>query len=223
MKLNEAATEYAVMRQEANSSHDLYIRLQDKVAEASLAAGIESSNIAVVDSARQPVKPVAPNLPLYMAITFFAGLWLAVGGTLLMESFGSSATRPAALLLAAALGGVLAHAQAPTPSLDGLPIGVARIPFTTTGKTVPNPKDSPAVWNGQETPNQSGQLVQANSPAAAPMQAPIGAGDFLEISEFHTPEFRSTVRVSPAGTVTLPMVNEVKLAGLERAGRCAGH
>ena len=40
----------------------------------------ESSNIAVVDSARQPVKPVAPNLPLYMAITFFAGLWLAVGG-----------------------------------------------------------------------------------------------------------------------------------------------
>lgn len=218
MKLNEAATEYAVMRQEANSSHDLYIRLQDKVAEASLAAGIESSNIAVVDSARQPVKPVAPNLPLYMAITFFAGLWLAVGGTLLMESFGSSATRPAALLLAVVFAGALAHAQAPTPSLDGLPIGVARIPFTTTGKTVPNPKDSPAVWNGQETPNPSGQLVQANSPAAAPMQAPIGAGDFLEISEFHTPEFRSTVRVSPAGTVTLPMVNEVKLAGLSERG-----
>jgi polysaccharide export outer membrane protein len=214
MKLNEAATEYAVMRQEANSSHDLYIRLQDKVAEASLAAGIESSNIAVVDSARQPVKPAAPDLSLYMAITFFAGLWLAVGGTLLMESLDPSAVRSAAVLLAVLLAGGLAHAQAPTPSLDGLPIGVARIPFTPTGKTAPNPKDSPAVWNGQEATNQAGQPVQPGTQGAVPMQAAIGPGDFLDVSEFHTPEFHSTVRVSPAGTVTLPTINEVKLDGL---------
>ena len=74
MKENQADTEYADMRQEANRSHELYMRVLEKVEEAGFSAGIHSSNITVVDPARQPVKPVAPDLPLYMAITFFAGL-----------------------------------------------------------------------------------------------------------------------------------------------------
>jgi polysaccharide export outer membrane protein len=45
------------------------------------------------------------------------------------------------------------------------------------------------------------------------MPAPIGPGDFLDVSEYHTPEFHSAVRVSPDGTVTLPMVSEVQLGG----------
>jgi polysaccharide export outer membrane protein len=47
------------------------------------------------------------------------------------------------------------------------------------------------------------------------MPAPLGPGDYLDISEYHTPEFHSSVRVSPAGTVTLPMVDEVKIGGLD--------
>jgi succinoglycan biosynthesis transport protein ExoP len=86
MKVNEAATEAAAMREEANASHELYVRVLEKAQQAGLAAGIRSSNIYVVDPARQPVKPVAPDLPLYMAITLFAGFWLAVGGALLLES-----------------------------------------------------------------------------------------------------------------------------------------
>ena len=225
MRLNQAATQYVMLRQEASSSLELYLRVQAKVAEAGLAAGVESSNISVVDAARQPVKPVAPDLPLYLAITFFAGLWLAVGGALLMESMSSQAGQAAnqagrvgVLLLAAILAGGLAHGQAPTPALDGLPTGVARIPFTEDTKTVPNPRDSPTVWNGPLAPGQAGAGQQAGTQAAAPMAAPIGPGDFLDISESHTPEFHSAVRVSPAGTVTLPMVNEVAVGGLDELG-----
>jgi polysaccharide biosynthesis/export protein len=218
MKLNEAATEYAVMRQEASSSLDLYMRVQGKLEEAGLAAGVASSNISVVDLARQPVKPVAPDLPLYLAITFFAGLWLAVGGTLLMESLNpsinSSRGRSVVALLAVVFVAGLAHGQAPTPSLDGLPIGVARIPFTPDAKPVASPKDSPTVWNGLAGTGQAG-LSQLGVPTASPMPAPIGPGDFLDVSEFHTPEFHSMVRVSPAGTVTLPMVNEVQVGGMD--------
>jgi polysaccharide export outer membrane protein len=47
------------------------------------------------------------------------------------------------------------------------------------------------------------------------MSAPIGPGDFLDVSEFHTPEFHSGVRVSPSGIVTLPMIHEVRLEGLD--------
>ncbi len=215
MKLNEAATQYAVMQQEADSSRELYMRVRTKVEEAGLAAGVESPNISVVDPARQPVKPVAPDLPLYLAITFFAGLWLAVGGALMMESLNSPAGRAAVLLLCALASGGLALAQAPTPALDGLPTGVARISPTPDNKTVPNPKDAPTVWNGQLAPGQSAAGLQAGTPAGAQMPAPIGPGDFLDVSEFHTPEFHSSVRVSATGTVTLPMVNEVRIGGMD--------
>ena len=50
------------------------------------------------------------------------------------------------------------------------------------------------------------------------MPAAIAAGDILEISEYHTPEFHSVVRVSADGTVTLPMVKEVFLGGLDEEG-----
>jgi polysaccharide export outer membrane protein len=215
MKENQATTQYADMRQEANSSHELYLRVLEKVEEAGFSAGVRSSNISVVDYARQPVKPVAPDLPLYLAITFFAGLWLAVGGALLLESLDNSVNRTIVALLAVLLAGAMGHAQAPTPALDGLPTGVVRIPFSQDTKTQPNPKESPAVWNSSGGANQAGMPPLAITLSSSPMPAPIAPGDFLDISEFHTPEFHSVVRVSPAGTVTVPMINEVQLGGLD--------
>ena len=210
MKANEAAAEYAAMREEANADHELYVRVLEKAEEAGLAAGIEGSNISVVDYARQPVKPVTPDLPLYMAITLFAGLWLAVGGALLMESIRPSRTFVA--LLAVVLAGTLAHGQAPTPSTSGLPTGVVRIPASQQNPNLPNPKESPATW---DSPIQAGLPPLARAQPASPMPAPIAPGDFLDVSEVHTPEFHSAVRVSPSGTVTLPMIHEVQVGGMD--------
>ncbi len=216
MKLNEAATEYAVMRQEANASHDLYLRVQDKAEEAGLAAGVRSSNISVVDYARQPVKPVAPDLPLYLAITFFVGLWIALGSAFLRESLGSAIV-PALLVLIVLLGACEPlQAQAPKPNTSGLPSGVASFPQTQETRSLPNPKDAPAIWNDASSAQPAtGALAPANAQMSAPMPALIGPGDFLDIAEYHTPEFHSTVRVSTAGTVALPLVGELKLAGMD--------
>jgi polysaccharide export outer membrane protein len=214
MKMNEAATEYAVMRQEADSSHDLYMRVLEKVQEAGLAAGIHGSNLAVVDAARQPVKPVAPDLPLYLAITFFLGLWLAVGAALMAESMGWAGMRTAAAVLAMLLAGAMAQAQAPTPDLEGIPTGVARIPYTQDNRTVPNAREAPAVWGNAAGTNQAGALP-GTAQASTPMPAPIGPGDLLEVSEYHTPEFHSSVRVAADGTVALPMVNGVEVGGMD--------
>jgi polysaccharide export outer membrane protein len=170
----------------------------------------------VVDYARQPDKPVAPDLPLYMFITLFAGLWLAIGGAFLMESIHpsshSSAGRAVVALLAVILAGAVIHAQAPTPSTSGLPTGVVRLPATPDTRIQPNPKEAPATWNN---PGQAGVPPMAGTQSATPMPAPIAPGDFLDVSEVHTPEFHSAVRVSPSGTVTLPMVHEVKIGGLD--------
>jgi polysaccharide export outer membrane protein len=215
MKLNQAATEYAVMRQEANASHDLYLRVQEKTEEAGLAAGVRPSNISVVDFARQPAKPVAPDLPLYLAITFFVGLWLAVGAALLRESLGSSARPTIVALIALLVAGASLRAQAPTPSTSGLPAGVASFPQTQETKSLPNPKEAPTIWNDAGATGLAGVSPIAATQSSAPMPAPIGAGDFLDISEYHTPEFHSMVRVSTAGTVILPMVGELKIAGMD--------
>ncbi len=216
MKLNEAATQYAVMRQEADASHDLYLRVEEKAEEAGLAAGVRPSNISVVDYARQPVKPVAPDPPLYLAIAFFVGLWIAVGAALLRESLGSSSIRAVVALIAFLAGGASLRGQAPTPSTSGLPAGVASFPQTQENRSLPNPKEAPAIWdNAGAAQATSGQSQLAGAQFTAPMPAPIGSGDSLDISEYHTPEFHSTVRVSATGTVTLPLIGEVKLAGLD--------
>ncbi|MGB9405947.1 MAG: SLBB domain-containing protein [Terracidiphilus sp.] len=219
MKANEAATQYAAMREEASASHELYVRVLEKVEEAGMAAGIQSSNISVVDYARQPDKPVTPDLPLYMAITLFAGLWLAIGGAFLMESIRPSSHpstgRAVLALLAALLAGASVDAQAPTPSTSGLPTGVVRLPSSLRPQILPNPKEAPVVWDGA---SQTGLPPMAVTQSATPMPAPIAPGDFLDVSEVHTPEFHSAVRVSPSGTVTLPMIHEVQVGGLDEQG-----
>jgi len=216
MKANEAATQYAAMREEANASHELYVRVSEKVEEAGLAAGIQNSNISVVDYARQPDKPVTPDLPLYMAITLFVGLWLAIGGAFLMESIRPSSYSAAGHTLLALLAVVLAsaagHAQAPTPSTSGLPTGVVRLPSTQQPQNLPNAMESPAVWNDAA---QAGLPAAIGTQSASPMPAPIAPGDFLDVSEVHTPEFHSAVRVSPSGSVTLPMIHEVRISGMD--------
>ncbi len=215
MKLSQAATQYAVMRQEANSSHDLYLRVQEKAEEAGLAAGVRSSNISVVDYARQPDKPIAPDLPLYLAITFFVGLWIAVAAALLRESLSPRAWPTLAVVIALLLAGASARAQAPTPSTSGLPTGVATFPQTQETKSLPNPKEAPTIWDNAGPAPGTLATPLAAAPASVPMPAPIGPGDFLDISEYHTPEFHSTVRVAAEGTVTLPMIGEVKLLGMD--------
>jgi polysaccharide export outer membrane protein len=213
-KMNEAALQYEVMLQEANSSHEVFMRVLEKVEEAGLAAGVHGSNISVVDDARQPVRPVAPNLPLYLAITLFVSLWLAIGGAFLLESIHplpyATSARALVVFFTVLLAGATVYAQAPTPNTSGLPSGVVRLPASRQAQNLPNPKDAPAVWNG---------LSQAVQPPvaqpAAPMPAPIAPGDFLDVSEYHTPEFHSVVRVSPSGTVALPMIHEVPVGGLD--------
>jgi hypothetical protein len=149
MKANEAATQYAAMREEADASHELYVRVLEKVEEAGLAAGIQGSNISVVDYALQPDKPVSPDLPLYMAITLFAGFWLAMGGAFLMESIQpsvhSSTGRAVVLLIAVLMSCAAVYAQAPTPSTSGLPTGVVRIPSSQRPQILPNAKEARRV------------------------------------------------------------------------------
>src|SRR5580698_4219512 len=71
---------------------------------------------------------------------------------------------------------------------------------------------APPVWNAQAV--AQGMPESGARSGGAPLALPIGAGDFLEVTEFHLPEFRSAVRVAATGTVLLPLVGEVKVLGM---------
>jgi polysaccharide export outer membrane protein len=213
--LDAATARYQAMREEANSSHDVYMQVLAKVDEAGLAAGVHSSDVSVIDPATPPAKPSSPNLPLYMAITLFASLWIALAAALLMDALSPVAARTLIILLSVLAAGSAAHSQAPTPSTSGLPTGVASFPQTPERKAVPNPREAPPTWNVTEQGNSAGTPAASPTQAPAIMPAPIAAGESLSVSEFHTPEFHSEVRVTTDGTVVLPLIGEVRLSGLD--------
>jgi polysaccharide export outer membrane protein len=216
LRVNQELAAYETMRRESDSTHELYLRMQDKVAEAGLAAGMQNSDVWVVDEARPPAKPVAPDPPLDFAITLFAAFWIAIGTAFVADRIRPIAGRMGLLLIALALAGATApsHAQAPTPSTSGLPTGVARIPQSADTRVAPDPKEAPTVWNGVG-PGAGTSVGLPSMPTAAPLALPIGCGDLLDVSEFHTPEFHSVVRVSASGTVKLPLIDEVRVAGMD--------
>ena len=212
MRVNEAHAQYSAMRQEYDRSRELYLNLKARATEASLTSGISDSRITVVDPARQPVRPISPNWLLAIAITLFLSGWFAVFGALAADSWNRDFLKGVVPLIALMVLVAPVHGQAPTPSTSGLPTGVAHLPGSTVPEHRPDAKEGPLVWNNAN-PADSPASDTSPSPAFA-TPAAFGPGDTLSISEFATPEFRATVRLSDTGVATLPLLGDVPLAGL---------
>lgn len=212
LRLSSAELKYSQMQREASANREMYVRLMQAAEEANITAGIRRSEISVIDYARQPVKPVSPNLPVDLGITLVASIWAALGVVLGREALRREWLRAAAVLVCALALSTGAHSQAPTPNISGLPAGVAHIPQSGEMRSVPNAKDPPGVWSsGPETRGHEGPAGVSH--AVPPFAAQIGPGDTLEITESRTPEMHASVRVSEAGTVVLPLAGEVNLSG----------
>lgn len=220
LKLSGAALTYATIWQESNANRETYLTLMRQSEEGSVAAGSRGSAIRVIDYARPPAKPTSPNALLDLAITGFVGVWLALAVVLGKEALAKKKLVHALVVLFVTLGASIGQAQAPTPNTSGLPAGVARIPQTADVRSSPNAKDAPEIWN------TGGPATVAGAPpgtflTAQMMAAPIGPGDMLEVTEAHGTELHTSVRVSHAGVVMLPLAGEVAIAGMDE--RDAAH
>jgi polysaccharide export outer membrane protein len=218
LRQNDATIEYSVLHEEVLSGRELCSRLRTRIEEAGLSAGIHSSSITVIDPALEPFKPVTPDLPLYLAISFFSSLWVALGGALLLDALrpinGRTRGALAGLILLALSLSTAGLGQAPTPNTQGLPSGVVKLPEDHPAGLRPNAKEAPPIWNSVAPANAQASPEPAAPPAGTAMALPIAAGDFLDVSEFHTPELHSSVRVAADGSVTLPLVGKVELEGM---------
>ena len=87
--LNNKSVEYAVLLQEAESSRGLYQDLLKHLKEAGVLAGLQLSNITIVDPAQPTSIPARPNVPLYTCIALFGGLLFGSCAAFTAESLDS--------------------------------------------------------------------------------------------------------------------------------------
>ena len=89
-QLNESAIEYSVLKRDAESNRQLYQDLLQRLKEAGVSAGLRSSNIRVVDIARTPTQPIAPNVPRNIEVGLLLGLACGIGLAFVLESLDTS-------------------------------------------------------------------------------------------------------------------------------------
>ena len=78
-RLNAHSFEYQSHKREAEADRKLYEELIQKIREAGINAGFQSSSIRIADRARPPLKPVFPRTKLNGLLAFLLSSMLAVG------------------------------------------------------------------------------------------------------------------------------------------------
>lgn len=83
--LNSKAIDYTVAKQEADQNRSLYNDLFRRLKEAGAIEGLHSSNVVIMDPSSPPGKPKTPNVPIYLAASIAAGLFLGSLAALFVE------------------------------------------------------------------------------------------------------------------------------------------
>lgn len=85
-RLNESAAQYALLRQDAESSRQLYDQLQLKLKESNLAAGLNTASVTVIDEALLPLGPVSPDVRTNVMIAAALGLLVGILAAFILDS-----------------------------------------------------------------------------------------------------------------------------------------
>jgi capsular exopolysaccharide synthesis family protein len=93
-QLNSRSFEYQRLKEEAEADKRLYEELVTKIREASINAGFENKNTAVVDNARPALKAVFPNTKLNLLLAAVLSSLLGIGAILLIDSLDTTLREP---------------------------------------------------------------------------------------------------------------------------------
>jgi polysaccharide biosynthesis transport protein len=81
----ERAVQYSILKREVDTNQQLYEGLLERMKEAGVSAGMNASNIRIVDAAVPPTRPVRPRPFLNLGLGLFFGLGCGVGIAFLQE------------------------------------------------------------------------------------------------------------------------------------------
>jgi capsular exopolysaccharide synthesis family protein len=81
------AIHYETLKGDVDSNRQIYESMLQRVKQAELASAMRVSNVLVVDSAKPPLLPYKPNLPMNSAIGLFCGMFAGVVFVLIWGHF----------------------------------------------------------------------------------------------------------------------------------------
>ncbi len=93
MTLNERSVQYNILRREHEANRELYDAVLQRMKEIGVAAGVQKSNISVIDDARVPGGAFRPILTKNLALAAMLGLMIGVALALLLEFLDSTIRR----------------------------------------------------------------------------------------------------------------------------------
>ena len=79
------AVQYNILKREVDTNKQLYEGLLQRLKEAGVSAGVNASNIRIVDAAVPPTKPVSPRPILNLGLALLLGLGCGIGVAFLQE------------------------------------------------------------------------------------------------------------------------------------------
>ncbi|MGH9403067.1 MAG: GumC family protein [Terriglobia bacterium] len=77
--MQRKSVQYNILKRKVDSDSELYQGMLQRMKEAQVSAGLNASNIRIVDAAIVPKGPVKPRVPLNLALGLILGLCLGVG------------------------------------------------------------------------------------------------------------------------------------------------
>ena len=119
-QLNQSAIEYNLLKRDLDANRQLYEGLLQKLKEAGISAGLTSTNIQIVDSARTPTAPSRPNIPRNLEIGLLFGLIAGTVLALTIEAMDNTVVTPEHVELTS---GLQALGMIPLKSSVGLVAG----------------------------------------------------------------------------------------------------
>lgn len=134
--MSEKLVQYHILEHDAESNKQLYDSLQQKLKEASITAGLRSSNIRIVDPALVPTHPARPQKSRNILLAFLVGLIGGVGLALLREYLDNTVKSPDDI-----------------ERLAGLP-SLAVVPEVRSLNGHGRARSAKLLGNGQETPQE---------------------------------------------------------------------
>jgi succinoglycan biosynthesis transport protein ExoP len=93
-RLNARSFDYQALKQEADADKKLYDELFRKIKEAGINAGFQNSSVRLADNARPALKPVFPNLKIFLAVAFAASTFMAVAAAIVSDSLDKTIRDP---------------------------------------------------------------------------------------------------------------------------------
>ena len=93
-QLNQNAIEYTLLKRDADSNRQLYDSLTQKLKEASLSAGLSSTNVHIIDPATTPLKPSVPDIPRNLALGLVLGLAGGIALAFVFEALDATVRTP---------------------------------------------------------------------------------------------------------------------------------